>query len=138
MTTSSPSLAQKLYEMGKERGIRVMDAPVSGGDSGARNATLSIMVGGDQKDFEDAMPLFSCMGKNIILMGPAGSGQHTKAANQIAVAGATAAYTEALIYAEKTGQMCIRDRAADRSKDASALQRPAFSAKGIQLLPQIV
>ena len=58
MTTSSPSLAQKLYEMGKERGIRVMDAPVSGGDSGARNATLSIMVGGDQKDFEDAMPLF--------------------------------------------------------------------------------
>ena len=54
MTTSSPSLAQKLYEMGKERGIRVMDAPVSGGDSGARNATLSIMVGGDQKDFEDA------------------------------------------------------------------------------------
>ena len=63
MTTSSPSLAQKLYEMGKERGIRVMDAPVSGGDSGARNATLSIMVGGDQKDFEDAMPLFSCMGK---------------------------------------------------------------------------
>ena len=101
MTTSSPSLAQKLYEMGKERGIRVMDAPVSGGDSGARNATLSIMVGGDQKDFEDAMPLFSCMGKNIILMGPAG--QHTKAANQIAVAGATAAYTEALIYAEKTG-----------------------------------
>ena len=67
MTTSSPSLAQKLYEMGKERGIRVMDAPVSGGDSGARNATLSIMVGGDQKDFEDAMPLFSCMGKNIIL-----------------------------------------------------------------------
>lgn len=103
MTTSSPSLAQKLYEMGKERGIRVMDAPVSGGDSGARNATLSIMVGGDQKDFEDAMPLFSCMGKNIILMGPAGSGQHTKAANQIAVAGATAAYTEALIYAEKTG-----------------------------------
>lgn len=81
MTTSSPSLAQKLYEMGKERGIRVMDAPVSGGDSGARNATLSIMVGGDQKDFEDAMSLFSCMGKNIILMGPAGSGQHTKAAN---------------------------------------------------------
>lgn len=103
MTTSSPSLAQQLYEQGKEKGIRVMDAPVSGGDSGARNATLSIMVGGDEADFAEAMPLFECMGKNIILMGPAGSGQHTKAANQIAVAGATAAYTEALVYAQKAG-----------------------------------
>lgn len=103
MTTSSPSLAQKLYEEGKKRGIRVMDAPVSGGDSGARNGTLSIMVGGDPADFEEALPLFECMGKNIILMGPAGAGQHTKAANQIAVAGATAAYTEALVYAEKVG-----------------------------------
>ena len=92
MTTSSPSLAQKLYEMGKERGIRVMDAPVSG-----------ITDPSPYLSYQDAMPLFSCMGKNIILMGPAGSGQHTKAANQIAVAGATAAYTEALIYAEKTG-----------------------------------
>ena len=103
MTTSSPSLAQKLYEIGKEKGIRVMDAPVSGGDSGARNATLSIMVGGDPADFEEAFPLFECMGKNINLMGPAGFGQHTKAANQIAVAGATAAYTEAIVYAEKAG-----------------------------------
>ena len=103
MTTSSPSLAKELYETGKQRGVRVMDAPVSGGDSGARNATLSIMVGGDEADFAEAMPLFECMGKNIILMGPAGSGQHTKAANQIAVAGATAAYTEALLYAEKAG-----------------------------------
>ena len=88
MTTSSPSLAQQLYEQGKEKGIRVMDAPVSGGD---------------EADFAEAMPLFECMGKNIILMGPAGSGQHTKAANQIAVAGATAAYTEALVYAQKAG-----------------------------------
>ena len=69
MTTSSPSLAQQLYEQGKEKGIRVMDAPVSGGDSGACNATLSIMVGGDEADFAEAMPLFECMGKNIILMG---------------------------------------------------------------------
>ena len=94
---------EQLYEQGREKGIRVMDAPVSGGDSGARNATLSIMVGGDEADFAEAMPLFECMGKNIILMGPAGSGQHTKAANQIAVAGATAAYTEALVYAQKAG-----------------------------------
>ncbi len=103
MTTSSPSLAVRLYEEGKAKGVRVMDAPVSGGDSGARNGTLSIMVGGDEADFQEALPLFEQMGKNIVHMGPAGFGQHTKAANQIAVAGATAAYTEALVYAEKAG-----------------------------------
>ncbi len=103
MTTSSPSLAVKIYEEGKKKGIRVMDAPVSGGDSGARNGTLSIMVGADEADFEEALPLFECMGKNIVRMGGPGCGQHTKAANQIAVAGATAAYTEALVYAEKVG-----------------------------------
>lgn len=103
MTTSSPSLAVRLYEEGKDKGVRVMDAPVSGGDSGARNGTLSIMVGGDEADFQEALPLFEQMGKNIVHMGPAGFGQHTKAANQIAVAGATAAYTEALVYAEKAG-----------------------------------
>ncbi len=103
MTTSSPALAEKLYQLGKEKGIRVMDAPVSGGDSGARNGTLSIMVGGDKADFDEVFPLFQCMGKSILLMGPAGAGQHTKAANQIAVAGATAAYTEAIAYAEKAG-----------------------------------
>lgn len=103
MTTSSPSLAVRLYEEGKAKGFRVMDAPVSGGDSGARNGTLSIMVGGDEADFQEALPLFEQMGKNIVHMGPAGFGQHTKAANQIAVAGATAAYTEALVYAEKAG-----------------------------------
>ena len=103
MTTSSPSLAVRLYEEGKAKGVRVMDAPVSGGDSGARNGTLSIMVGGDEADFQEALPLFEQMGKNIVHMGPAGFGQHTKAANQIAVAGATPAYTEALVYAEKAG-----------------------------------
>ena len=103
MTTSSPALAQRLYEEGKKKGIRVMDAPVSGGDSGAKAATLSIMVGGDQEDLEDAMPLLECMGKSINLMGSAGCGQHTKACNQICVAGATAAYTEALVYAQKVG-----------------------------------
>lgn len=103
MTTSAPSLAEKLYEAGKAKNIRVMDAPVSGGDSGAKNATLSIMVGGDEADFKAALPLFEIMGKNIVLMGKAGAGQHTKAANQIAVAGATAAYTEALVYAKSVG-----------------------------------
>ncbi|MEM5775568.1 MAG: NAD(P)-dependent oxidoreductase, partial [Anaerolineaceae bacterium] len=101
--TSQPSLAARLYEEGKQRGIRVMDAPVSGGDSGARNATLSIMAGGDEADFEEVKPLFDCMGKNIVYLGPAGFGQHTKAANQIALAGATAAMTEALVYARRVG-----------------------------------
>ena len=103
MTTSSPTLAQRLYALGAEKGIAVLDAPVSGGDKGAREATLSIMAGGDGPAFQKALPLLEQMGKNILLMGPAGCGQHTKAANQIAVAGATAAYTEAILYAEKAG-----------------------------------
>ena len=103
MTTSSPTLAQRLYALGAEKGIAVLDAPVSGGDKGAREATLSIMAGGDGPAFQKALPLLEQMGKSILLMGPAGCGQHTKAANQIAVAGATAAYTEAILYAEKAG-----------------------------------
>lgn len=103
MTTSLPSLAAKLYTIGKERGLRVMDAPVSGGDSGAKKGTLSIMVGGDAQDFEEAKPLFACLGTNVVYMGTAGNGQHTKAANQIAVAGATAAMTEAIVYAKRVG-----------------------------------
>lgn len=103
MTTSNPSLAQKIYQAGQEKGIHVLDAPVSGGDMGARNATLSIMVGGDEADFETIKPLLLCMGKNVSHMGAAGFGQHTKAANQIAIAGNTAAYTEALVYARNVG-----------------------------------
>lgn len=103
MTTSLPSLAVLLHAEAKGKGLRLLDAPVSGGDAGARNATLSIMVGGDEQDFEDALPLFKCMGTNIVYMGSAGNGQHTKAANQIAVAGATAAMTEALVYSKKVG-----------------------------------
>ena len=103
MTTSSPTLAQKLYALGREKGIAVLDAPVSGGDKGAREATLSIMVGGEEETFNKALPLLNAMGKSVLLMGPAGFGQHTKAANQIAVAGATAAYTEAIYYAEQAG-----------------------------------
>lgn len=103
MTTSAPALAEQNYQLGKDKGIHVLDAPVSGGDSGAKNGTLSIMVGADQADFDKVKPLFECMGKNIVHCGKPGAGQHTKAANQIAVAGATAAYTEALIYAESVG-----------------------------------
>jgi len=103
MTTSQPSLAARLYEEGRKQGLRVMDAPVSGGDSGARNATLSIMAGGDAPDFEQVRPFFECMWKNIVHLGPAGCGQHAKAANQIALAGATSAMTEALVYARSVG-----------------------------------
>lgn len=83
MTTTSPALWQRIAAVAKQRGLRPLDAPVSGGDSGARNATLSIMVGGDEADFEACCPLFEAMGKNVMLTGGPGCGQHTKMANQI-------------------------------------------------------
>lgn len=102
MTTSSPTLAVQLYELGKAKGIAVLDAPVSGGDSGAKNGTLSIMAGGEEAAFEEVKPLFETMGTPL-LMGKAGSGQHTKACNQICVAGAVAAMSEAIHYARING-----------------------------------
>ncbi len=103
MTTSDPALARTLYKEGQKKGIHVLDAPVSGGDLGARNATLSIMVGGDEPDFNTALPLLEVMGKNIVYQGPAGSGQHTKMANQIAIAAGMVAVCEALAYAKQAG-----------------------------------
>ena len=103
MTTSDPALAVKLAALGREKGIQVLDAPVSGGDLGARNATLSIMVGGEQAVFNTALPLLQVMGKNIVYQGPAGSGQHTKMANQIAIAAGMVGVCEALAYAKKAG-----------------------------------
>ncbi len=103
MTTSSPDLAEKIYEKAKSAGIDALDAPVSGGDLGARNATLSIMAGGDKKAFERALPLFEIMGKNIVLQGKPGSGQHTKMANQIAIAAGMVAVCESLAYAKAAG-----------------------------------
>ena len=103
MTTSSPSLAKTLYENGKEKGIDVLDAPVSGGDSGAKNATLTIMVGGEEDAFNKVKPFFALLGKSIHYMGQAGNGQHTKSCNQLCVAGATAGYTEAIAYAKLVG-----------------------------------
>ena len=103
MTTSSPGLAIKIDEKAKAKGIESLDAPVSGGDIGAQNATLSIMVGGDKKTFDKAFPLFEVMGKNIVLQGKSGSGQHTKMANQIAIAAGMVAVCESIAYAEKSG-----------------------------------
>lgn len=102
MTTSSPSLAKKLYELGKKKGIDVLDAPVSGGDSGAKAGTLSIMAGGEKAVFERVKALFDTMG-TALWMGEAGCGQHTKACNQICVAGAVAAMSEAIHYARVNG-----------------------------------
>lgn len=103
MTTSSPTLAEKLYEEGKKKGISVLDAPVSGGDIGAREARLAIMVGGDKEAFDYVCPLFEIMGKNITYLGGAGAGQHTKMANQVAIASGMIGVCEALVYAKKAG-----------------------------------
>ena len=103
MTTSSPELAKQIANVGLERGIACLDAPVSGGDIGARDAKLSIMVGGDQNAFDTALPLFQLMGKNIALLGPAGAGQHAKLCNQIVIASSIMGVCEGLMYAKTAG-----------------------------------
>ena len=103
MTTTSPKLAVRIYENGKKKGLPVLDAPVTGGDAGAKAGTLTILVGGDQETFEKCRPLFEAMGKNIYYEGKAGNGQHTKMCNQIAIAGALSGACEALAYAKAVG-----------------------------------
>ena len=103
MTTTSPRLAQRIYTEAADRGLSALDAPVSGGDTGARAGTLAIMVGGDREVFDRAVPIFEAMGKSIRYMGAAGSGQHTKMANQIAIAGTLAGVCEAIAYARAAG-----------------------------------
>ena len=103
MTTSKPSLAKQIYQEAKTRGIYSLDAPVSGGDIGAKNATLTIMVGGNQEIFEKMKPIFNLMGKNTVLQGNAGAGQHTKMCNQIAIASNMIGVCEAMLYAKKAG-----------------------------------
>jgi 3-hydroxyisobutyrate dehydrogenase len=103
MTTSSPLLARRVAEAAAAKGLSALDAPVSGGDIGAREARLVIMVGGDAAAFERAQPILGVMGKNIALQGPAGAGQHCKMANQIACAVGMVAWVEALAYAKRAG-----------------------------------
>lgn len=103
MTTTDPRLSVRIAQQAAACGLHALDAPVSGGDAGAKNGTLSIMVGGDAADFEVCLPILQAMGNTIILEGPAGSGQHTKMANQIAIAGALSGVCEALRYGELTG-----------------------------------
>ncbi len=103
MTTSQPSLARRIFEAAAGRGVASLDAPVSGGDVGARNATLAVMAGGDRTVFEEVLPLLRLMGRNISLMGGAGAGQHTKMCNQILIAGTMIGVCESLLYASKAG-----------------------------------
>lgn len=103
MTTSSPGLAVRIAKAANDRGLSALDAPVSGGDVGARNATLTIMVGGDGPVFERARALFDAMGSNVALHGGPGAGQHCKMANQIAIAASMVGLAECLAYARASG-----------------------------------
>jgi 3-hydroxyisobutyrate dehydrogenase len=103
MTTTRPSLAIRIAEAARERGIEALDAPVSGGDIGARDGTLVIMVGGVRETMERLMPVFECMGSRITFMGGPGAGQHTKMCNQILVSGTMISVCESLLYAARVG-----------------------------------
>ncbi|TYS50431.1 NAD(P)-dependent oxidoreductase [Bacillus infantis] len=103
MTTSTPTLAKEIFERARQKGLRAIDAPVSGGDIGAREGRLSIMAGGEKDDFDTLLPLLEVLGSNIVHQGPAGAGQHTKMCNQIAIASNMIGVSEAIVYAEKAG-----------------------------------
>ena len=103
MTTSQPSLAEEIARAAAERGVTAIDAPVSGGDVGARNGTLSIMIGGDRETVERLEPCWQAMGSKWIWQGPAGAGQHTKMVNQTLIAGNMVGVCEALLYAQRAG-----------------------------------
>ncbi|KAF8820515.1 3-hydroxyisobutyrate dehydrogenase, partial [Cardiosporidium cionae] len=103
MTTSEPNLARILAEKARQKQFFLLDAPVSGGDIGAREARLSIMCGGDEGAFNAVFPLLKCMGQSIHLMGAAGMGQHTKMMNQILIASNIIGVAEALLYAKRVG-----------------------------------
>jgi 3-hydroxyisobutyrate dehydrogenase len=103
MTTSEPSLAREIADAAAKRAVKTLDAPVSGGDVGAREGRLAIMVGGEQETFDIVLPLFQLMGENIGLMGPAGCGQHTKMSNQILIASTMIGTVESLLYAYNAG-----------------------------------
>lgn len=103
MTTTEPSLAEEIYTEARQKSVSAIDAPVSGGDVGAKKGTLSIMVGGDKEAVDTVMPLFEIMGKNIVYQGGAGNGQHTKMCNQITISGTMIGVCECLLYGYKAG-----------------------------------
>jgi 3-hydroxyisobutyrate dehydrogenase len=118
LTTSEPTLAVEIAAVAEGRDVAVLDAPVSGGDVGARNATLVIMVGGAEEAFERARPLFEVLGRLATLQGGPGSGQHTKMMNQIAIASGMIGVCEALLYAHRAGLDV--EQALDTIKDGAA------------------
>ncbi len=103
VTTSEPALAERIYEQASLRSVASLDAPVSGGDVGAREAKLAIMVGGDREAYDKVLPFFEIMGENIAYMGGAGAGQHTKMCNQIHIASTMIGVVECLLYAHRAG-----------------------------------
>lgn len=103
MTTTSPKLAVRIYEEAAKAGLFALDAPVTGGDTGAREGTLTILAGGEKEAFDACLPILEAMGKNINYEGKAGNGQHTKMCNQIAIAGTLAGVCEAMVYAKNVG-----------------------------------
>jgi 3-hydroxyisobutyrate dehydrogenase len=103
MTTSSPELAKRIADAARQHGISALDAPVSGGDIGAREARLAIMVGGDESAFEAVLPILKLMGSNVVRQGGPGAGQHTKLCNQIVIASTMLGVCEGLVYAKRSG-----------------------------------
>lgn len=103
MTTSKPALAKEIHEKAKGKNLHALDAPVSGGDIGAKTGKLAIMVGGDEEAFTELLPIFEVIGENIIYQGDAGAGQHTKMANQITIASNMIGVCESIMYARKAG-----------------------------------
>ena len=131
MTTSSPALAEKIFNAAKEKNLHAVDAPVTGGDVGAKNATLAILVGGEEEDFNALKPIFEVIGKNIVYEGTAGAGQKTKACNQIALAGALAGACEAFAYAKASGLDVDKDYSAISTGSAGSVQMTGIVHRGL-------
>ncbi|WP_221388231.1 NAD(P)-dependent oxidoreductase [Clostridium perfringens] len=131
MTTSSPKLAVEIFEKAKEKGVKALDAPVTGGDIGAKNGTLTILVGGEEEDYKACLPILKAMGTNIHYEGKAGFGQHTKLANQIMISGAISGVCEAMAYA--------KDKGLDVKKMLDSVSTGAAGSKQLELVsPKIL
>jgi 2-hydroxy-3-oxopropionate reductase len=131
MSSIRPDVARRVAEAGQERGMRVLDAPVSGGEQGAIDATLSIMVGGEAADFADARPVLEAVGKTVVHVGPAGSGQTVKAANQLIVAGTIELVAEAIVFLEAYG---VDTEAAVKVLAGGLAGNAIFDRKGAAML----
>lgn len=131
MTTSSPILAEKIFAAAEAKNLHAVDAPVTGGDIGAKNATLTILAGGEEKSFDALQPVFKAMGKNIVYEGSAGAGQKTKACNQIAIAGTLAGVCEAFAYAKASGLDVEKVYSAIATGAAGSVQMTGVARKGL-------